>query len=113
MKRKKLHVDVSDVILIAFFLILMLGLALTTPKFLTFSNLMRVLQQMAELGIASLGILLVICFHWSFVPLRTKYLGCSGAESNSGNGCGHDKWIPRGCIGYSPNVGYIRYYDLI
>ena len=60
MKRKKLHVDVSDVILIAFFLILMLGLALTTPKILTFSNLMRVLQQMAELGIASLGILLVI-----------------------------------------------------
>lgn len=60
MKKRELNIDVNDVVLFAFFFLLVTVLALTTPTFLTFGNLMRVAQQMAELGIVSLGIFLVI-----------------------------------------------------
>ena len=60
MKKKLLKLDGNDKILLFVFLALTAFLTITTPEFLAFGNLMRILQQMSELGIVSLGIMLVI-----------------------------------------------------
>ena len=60
MKKKTKTLEGNDRLLLIVFLGLTVFLAATTREFLTFGNLMRILQQMSELGIVSLGIMLVI-----------------------------------------------------
>ena len=59
MKKKMKRLDSNDRLLLFIFLALTLFLAVTTHGFLSFGNVMRILQQMSELGIVSLGIMLV------------------------------------------------------
>ena len=60
MKKIAKTFDGNDRLLLIVFLGLTIFLSVTTPEFLAFGNLMRILQQMCELGIVSLGIMLVI-----------------------------------------------------
>ncbi len=60
MKKKKINIQQNDLVLIVFLALLVTVLAITTPQFLKPANLMRVAQQMSELGIVSLGIMVVI-----------------------------------------------------